>query len=93
MTKQNMPINEKKIRLSEIFTSIEGEGRLFGTKTMFVRMAGCHLKCYWCDTSYALAMNSGNTYSITEVKKMIKDQLQNNTYKINFMNKRLKVAK
>ena len=28
MTKQNMPINEKKIQLSEIFTSIEGEGIL-----------------------------------------------------------------
>ena len=84
MTKQNMPINEKKIQLSEIFTSIEGEGILFGTKTMFVRMAGCHLKCYWCDTGYALAMNSGNTYSIAEVKKIIKEQLQNNTYKINF---------
>ena len=40
MTKQNMPISEKKIQLSEIFTSIEGEGILFGTKTMFVRMAG-----------------------------------------------------
>jgi len=84
MTKQNMPIHEKKIQLSEIFTSIEGEGILFGTKTMFVRMAGCHLKCYWCDTNYALAMNSGNTYSIDQVKKMMKDQLQNNTYKINF---------
>ena len=84
MTKQNMPISEKKVQLSEIFTSIEGEGILFGTKTMFVRMAGCHLKCYWCDTSYALAMNSGNAYSINEVKKMIKDHLQNNTYKINF---------
>lgn len=84
MTKQNMPIHEKKIQLSEIFTSIEGEGILFGTKTMFVRMAGCHLKCYWCDTNYALAMNSGNTYSIDQVKKMMKEQLQNNTYKINF---------
>ena len=79
-----MPIHEKKIQLSEIFTSIEGEGILFGTKTMFVRMAGCHLKCYWCDTNYALAMNSGNTYSIDQVKKMMKEQLQNNTYKINF---------
>jgi len=79
-----MPIHEKKIQLSEIFTSIEGEGILFGTKTMFVRMAGCHLKCYWCDTNYALAMNSGNTYSIDQVKKMMKEKLQNNTYKINF---------
>src|SRR5215204_5868429 len=33
------------MKLSEIFTSIEGEGILFGTKTMFVRLAGCLFKC------------------------------------------------
>jgi organic radical activating enzyme len=32
------------MKLSEIFTSIEGEGILFGTKTMFVRLAGCPFK-------------------------------------------------
>ena len=34
----------KEVRLSEIFTSVEGEGILFGTKTLFVRLAGCPLK-------------------------------------------------
>jgi organic radical activating enzyme len=79
-----MLIKDKKVQLSEIFTSIEGEGIFFGTKTLFIRMAGCHLKCYWCDTDYALPMNSGNSYSINEVKKMIKEKLTKNTYKINF---------
>ncbi|MDQ3882860.1 MAG: 7-carboxy-7-deazaguanine synthase QueE [Thermoproteota archaeon] len=72
------------IKLSEIFTSIEGEGILFGTKTMFVRLAGCPFKCHWCDTPYALPMNSGIDYSVNEVKEIISKNLQPNTYKINF---------
>lgn len=79
-----MLLNPNTIQLSEIFTSIEGEGILFGTKTLFVRMAGCHLKCRWCDTSYALPMYSGNSYSIDYVKKLIADHLQPFTYKVNF---------
>ena len=71
-------------RLSEIFTSIEGEGILFGTKTMFVRLAGCPFKCHWCDTPYALPMESGIDYSVEEVKEIISKSLQPNTYKINF---------
>jgi 7-carboxy-7-deazaguanine synthase len=79
-----MLTNPNTIQLSEIFTSIEGEGILFGTKTLFVRMAGCHLKCRWCDTSYALPMYSGNSYSLEYVKKLIADHLKPFTYKVNF---------
>jgi organic radical activating enzyme len=73
-----------RVKLSEIFTSIEGEGILFGTKTMFVRLAGCPLKCHWCDTPYALPMDSGSDYSIDEVKELISEKLHPNTYKVNF---------
>ncbi|MFL6394050.1 MAG: 7-carboxy-7-deazaguanine synthase QueE [Nitrososphaeraceae archaeon] len=79
-----MQTTADRVQLSEIFTSIEGEGILFGTKTMFVRMAGCHLGCIWCDTSYALPMNSGNGYTLEHVKNMISDGLRPNTYKVNF---------
>jgi 7-carboxy-7-deazaguanine synthase len=71
-------------KLSEIFTSIEGEGIFFGTKTMFVRLAGCPFKCHWCDTPYALATDSGTEYSTEEVKEIISKNLHPNTYKINF---------
>jgi 7-carboxy-7-deazaguanine synthase len=74
----------KKVQLSEIFTSIEGEGILFGTKTMFIRLAGCHLNCRWCDTAYALPLNSGLSYDISEVKDLIMERMQPNTYKVNF---------
>ncbi|AIF84804.1 organic radical activating enzyme [Candidatus Nitrososphaera evergladensis SR1] len=72
------------VRLSEIFTSIEGEGVFFGTKTMFVRLAGCPLKCHWCDTPYAIPMDSGESHTVEEVKEMISNDLQENTYKVNF---------
>lgn len=75
---------EAKVKLSEIFTSIEGEGVLFGTKTMFVRLAGCPLKCHWCDTPYAIPMDSGGNFSSDDVKKMIADELLPHTYKVNF---------
>lgn len=72
------------VRLSEIFTSIEGEGAFFGTKTMFVRLAGCPLKCHWCDTPYAIPMDSGNSHTADEVKEMISRDLQEHTFKVNF---------
>ncbi|MGI0020320.1 MAG: 4Fe-4S cluster-binding domain-containing protein, partial [Nitrososphaera sp.] len=73
-----------RVKLSEIFTSIEGEGVLFGTKTMFVRLAGCPLNCHWCDTPYAIPMDSGGDFSTSEVKEMIAGELLPNTYKVNF---------
>jgi 7-carboxy-7-deazaguanine synthase len=81
---QQKTATSSTVKLSEIFTSIEGEGVLFGTKTMFVRFAGCPLKCYWCDTSYAIPMDSGSDYSIDKVKELISENLQPNTYKVNF---------
>ena len=41
------------MRVSEIFRSIQGEGRSQGLITTFVRLAGCNLSCSWCDTPYA----------------------------------------
>ena len=83
MIRQNTLVRNR-VYISEIFTSLEGEGILFGTKTLFVRFAGCHLKCYWCDTAYALSMDEGKRYSLDEVKKLILINLAQNTFKINF---------
>jgi len=73
-----------KTRIFEIFTSIEGEGILYGTKTLFVRFAGCPYTCFYCDTLDALPLDSGKEYSITEACDLIDDNLQDNTYKVNF---------
>ena len=73
-----------KTRLFEIFTSIEGEGILYGTKTLFVRLAGCPYSCFYCDTLDALPLDSGKEYSINEACDLIDRNLQKNTYKVNF---------
>ena len=72
------------VRIFEIFTSIEGEGILYGTKTLFVRLAGCPYSCFYCDTLAALPLDSGNEYSITEACNLIDRNLQDNTFKVNF---------
>lgn len=41
------------MRIAEIFRSIQGEGRLTGTDSIFVRTSGCNLRCGYCDTPYA----------------------------------------
>ena len=73
-----------KARIFEIFTSIEGEGILYGTKTLFVRLAGCPYSCFYCDTLDALPLDSGKEYSITEACNLIDTNLQDNTFKVNF---------
>ena len=40
-------------RVSEIFRSVQGEGSLTGTDSVFLRASGCNLRCRWCDTPYA----------------------------------------
>ena len=73
-----------KVRLFEVFTSIEGEGTLYGTKTLFVRLAGCPFGCFYCDTEDALPMNSGTEYSVARACDVIEHHIQPHTYKVNF---------
>jgi 7-carboxy-7-deazaguanine synthase len=73
-----------KIRLFEIFTSVEGEGILYGTKTLFVRLAGCPFSCFYCDTKESLPLDSGKEYDIQEACQLIDFNLKKQTYKVNF---------
>ena len=41
------------LRISEIFTSLQGEGLHMGLPCFFIRLAGCNLNCSYCDTRYA----------------------------------------
>ena len=73
-----------KVRLFEIFTSLEGEGILYGTKTLFVRLAGCPFTCFYCDTQESLPLDSGTEYAVEEAIGLIDSSLQERTYKVNF---------
>lgn len=47
------PVPTDRLRLTEIFVSLQGEARTAGRVTTFVRLTGCPLRCQYCDTAYA----------------------------------------
>jgi 7-carboxy-7-deazaguanine synthase len=59
------------MRINEIFYSLQGEGFLAGIPSAFIRLAGCPLRCRWCDTKYAWDQTAGAHYSIEKIVQTI----------------------
>ncbi|TQV75108.1 7-carboxy-7-deazaguanine synthase QueE [Aliikangiella marina] len=57
-----------RLRITEIFYSLQGESSTIGKPTLFVRLTGCPLRCVWCDTEYAF---TGGAYR--EIADLIKE--------------------
>ncbi len=55
------------MRIAEIFYSIQGEGRLVGVPSVFIRTSGCNLRCAWCDTPYTSWEPEGEERSVDEI--------------------------
>lgn len=58
--------------ISEIFYSIQGEGELVGVPSVFIRTAGCNLRCGWCDTPYASWHPEGEDMSVDRIVEEVK---------------------
>jgi 7-carboxy-7-deazaguanine synthase len=57
--------------VNEIFYSLQGEGSLAGVPSVFIRLAGCPLRCRWCDTKYAWQASAGQEMSGEQVAEKI----------------------
>ncbi|HQI27015.1 MAG TPA: 7-carboxy-7-deazaguanine synthase QueE [Sedimentisphaerales bacterium] len=59
------------MRVVEVFHSLQGEGTLVGVPSVFVRLAGCPLRCRWCDTAYAWDYSVGEELEPVEIVERV----------------------
>jgi len=59
------------MKISELFYSIQGEGKLTGMPSVFVRASGCNLRCTWCDTPYASWNPEGSDLSVSVISNQV----------------------
>ncbi len=59
-----------RLKVNEIFYSIQGESTFAGCPTVFIRLTGCNLRCNYCDTEYAF--NDGVNMTLDQVVTKVK---------------------
>ena len=63
--------SQTRLRITEIFLSLQGEARDAGWPTVFVRLTGCPLRCGYCDTAYAF--HGGEWVEIDTILDTVRD--------------------
>ena len=63
-------MDNSRLKVSEIFHSIQGESTFVGLPTVFIRLTGCPLRCSWCDTEYAFS--GGRWMQIEDILEHVK---------------------
>lgn len=64
-------IKKRMLNICEFFISHQGEGRLIGELTYFIRLGGCNLSCSWCDTNYS--KHDFKEVTIADIIQKVKD--------------------
>ena len=59
------------MKVNEIFYSLQGEGFLSGVPSVFIRLAGCPLRCKWCDTKYGWDKEGGMHYNLGKIVETV----------------------
>jgi 7-carboxy-7-deazaguanine synthase len=62
----------ERLKITEIFLSLQGEARQVGWPTVFVRLTGCPLRCQYCDTAYAF--HGGEWWTIDNILAKVAEQ-------------------
>ncbi len=65
-----MPEHSQKLRITEIFYSLQGESKTVGLPTVFIRLTGCPLRCQYCDTEYAF--QGGDWWALDKIINEVK---------------------
>ena len=66
---ESVPPQADRLRITEVFLSLQGESTRMGLPCAMVRLTGCNLRCVWCDTAYAF--EGGETVGIDEVVQRV----------------------
>jgi 7-carboxy-7-deazaguanine synthase len=65
------PGGDARLRITEIFRSLQGEADTVGMPTTFVRLTGCPLRCRYCDTAYAFT--GGEPMSLAQILERVRE--------------------
>jgi 7-carboxy-7-deazaguanine synthase len=65
------PVGDARLRITEIFRSLQGEADTVGLPTTFVRLTGCPLRCRYCDTAYAFT--GGEPMSLAQILERVRE--------------------